>query len=485
MLKAVMIAALLCGSAFAQEPLKYPELPETPPGGKVPGAARTPDPTGPPPPPAEFRGEATPGKESLGDLKWFEIFQDEKLQELVRTALIQNPDLRSAVAHIYAAQAQLKLTGANEFPTMTYSSDITSSESSLHNPSFVAGFVPRARSVGEVLLNFLNFEIDIWGRVRNQTQAAVEQLLATEEDRRAVTTMVVSQVASDYFNLIELDAELDIARQTLATRQNSLEIIRARQEGGVATILEVRQGEQLVQQAEVIIPDTERQIEQTENNLQLLLGQMPGPVARGKSLTEQPPMPTVPAGLTSALLLRRPDIRSAEHSLESQHHLVASARAAYYPTISLTGLFGFQSSALSSLFTSGSRTTSFSPNITGALFNGGRFRANENLNLDNEQLALIKYQQTVYTAFNEVSNSLVQYARVRQVRTKQEELVATLKERSELSYLRYRGGVDTLLNALDADRDLFNAQLAVAQSRRNELVAMVQLYRALGGGWQR
>lgn len=466
-------------------PLVLPVPPETPTGGKVPGRAPVPDPNGPPPLPEDFRGSLVPvGKESIGDLTWFDIFKDEQLRELIRKALVANPDIRSAVVNIYAAQAQLKLTGANEFPTIQAGGNINTIEQSTHIPTFISGFVPRAYSVGEVFLNFLSFELDIWGRVRNQTQAAVQQLLATEEDRRTMTTMIVSQVASDYFNLIELDQELEISRATLQTRQNSLELIKARQEGGVATMLEVRQGEELVQQAQVIIPDLVRQIEQMENNIQLLIGQMPGPIARGKVLVDQEQLPTVPAGLPSALLERRPDIRSAEFNLQAQHHLVASARAAYYPQITLTGLFGFQSSALSNLFTNGSRTQSFQPSITGALFNAGKFSANESVNLDNEQLALIKYQKTVFTAFNEVSNALVQYSRVHEQRTLQETLVLTLRDRQELSYLRYRGGVDTLLNALDADRDLFNAQLTVAQSRRNELVAMVQLYRALGGGWQ-
>ena len=443
------------------------------------------DPWAPPPAPTEFRGGAdTRDPQSLGDLKWFEVFQDPQLQALIEQALQQNLDLKAALIRIQSTQAQLRLTGAAEFPSVNLTTDITGTGASLNNPAFVKGFIPRDRSVGEILLNFFSFEIDLWGRLRHQTQAAVEQLLASQEDQRTLTTILISQVASDYFNLLELDEELSIANETLETRRHSLAIVQARKDGGMATILELREAEQLVQSAEQIIPDTLRQIEQQENDIQRLLGRMPGPVERGPKLTQQAEPPAVPAGLTSDLMRRRPDIRAAAHQLLSQHEAVASAQAAYFPQITLTGLLGFQSKALTSLFTGPSRTFGFVPSIAAPLFDGGRLHANEDISLGNEQLALIHYHQPVYTAFQEVSNSLVQVSRVREVRLKQEQLVQTLEGRSEAAYLRYQGGVDTMLTALDADRDLFTARLALARTRRNELVSIVSLYKALGGGWQ-
>ena len=249
-------------------------------------------------------------------------------------------------------------------------------------------------------------------------------------------------------------------------------------------MLDVRQAEELVYQAAETIPDIQRLIEQTENLISLLLGNNPGPIARGKSLTEQQELPSVPTGLPSALLERRPDIRSAEENLAAQRALVSAARAAYFPTISLSGFLGFQSSQLSSLFTGPNKAWSFVPQITQPIFTAGRLKSNVKFARAQQELAVVLYQQTIQTAFREVSDALVEYRRVKEIRTQQELLVTTLQDRSRLAYLRYQGGVDTLLNALDADRDLFNAELNLTQTIRNELLSLVQLYKALGGGWQ-
>jgi len=299
-----------------------------------------------------------------------------------------------------------------------------------------------------------------------------------------VMTTVVSDVATGYFSLLELDSELDIAKRTLATREDSLRLIKLRQQGGVATMLDVRQGEELVYQASQMVPDAERAIEQTENQISLLLGNNPGSIPRGKSLTEQQELPTVPAGLPSSLLERRPDIRAAENNLEAQHALIYAAKAAYFPRISLTGALGFQSNQLSSLFTGASGAWSFVPQIAQPIFTAGRLKSDVKFARAQQELALVQYQQTIQSAFREVSDALVQYRKVKEIRTQQELLVTTLRDRSRLAYLRYQGGVDTLLNALDADRDLFNAELSLAETRRNELLSLVQLYKALGGGWQ-
>jgi len=342
----------------------------------------------------------------------------------------------------------------------------------------------RSRTFGEVLLNLLTFEIDIWGRLRNETKAARAELRATEEDRKAVITLVVSDVATGYFSLLELDNELDIGKRTLATREDSLRLIKIRQQGGVATMLDVRQAEELVYQASQTIPDTERLIEQTENLISLLLGNNPGPIRRGLSLTEQQELPAIPPGLPSSLLERRPDIRAAEQSLEALHALVSAARAAYFPRISLTGLLGFQSNQLSNLFSGPSGFWSFIPQISQPIFTAGRLRSNVKFAKAQQEAALVRYQQTIQTAFREVSDALVQYRKVKEIRAQQELLVTTLRDRSRLAYLRYQGGVDTLLNVLDSDRELFNAELSLTQTKRNELLSLVQLYKALGGGWQ-
>jgi outer membrane protein, multidrug efflux system len=332
-------------------------------------------------------------------------------------------------------------------------------------------------------LNLLSFELDIWGRVRQQRNAARAELRASAEDRKAAMTTVVSDVATGYFSLIELDSELEIDKRTLATRQESLRIIKSRQQGGLATMLDVRQAEELVYQASQTIPDTERAIEQTENLISLLLGNNPGSISRGRPLSQQEGLPSVPAGLPSSLLDRRPDIRAAEANLEAQGALVRAAKAAYFPRISLTGNLGFQSNQLSNLFTSGG-VWSFIPQITAPIFTAGRLKSNVRFAKAQQELALVQYQQTIQTAFREVSDALVQYRKVKEIRAQQELLVTTLQDRSRLAYLRYQGGVDSMLNALDADRELFDAQLSLAQTRRNELLSLVQLYKALGGGWQ-
>ena len=462
---AVITVNLLAGTVAGQTKYQPPEV-------KSPEIFRGVDPSVP------------PDQNSIGDLKWFEVFQDEQLQDLIRTAMAQNYDLRQAVARINAERANLGFVRSNQFPQIEAGADVTTFGSSRDGQTGIGDGISRKRTFGEVFLNLLSFELDIWGRLRRQTEAARAELRASEEDRKAAMTTVVSDVATGYFSLLELDMELDIAKRTLTTREDSLRLIKTRQQGGVGTMLDVRQGEQLVYQASQTIPDTERLIERTENQLSLLLGNNPGPIARGRTLAEQQQLPSVPPGLPSSLLERRPDIRSAEQILVAQHALVFAAKAAYFPRISLTGLLGFQSTQLSNLFTGPSGIWSFVPQLTQPIFTAGRLKSNVKFARAQQELALVQYQQAIQTAFREVSDSLVQYRKVREIRTQQELLVSTLKDRSRLAYLRYQGGVDTLLNALDADRDLFDSELNLAQTKRNELLALVQLYKALGGGWQ-
>ncbi|MDT7777785.1 MAG: outer membrane protein multidrug efflux system [Acidobacteriota bacterium] len=462
---ALLIGCLLSGSAAGQKKYERPEV-------KTPDTFRVSD------------AVAPPDANSIGDLKWFEVFKDEQLQKLVRTAMEQNYDLRLAVARINAARANLGLARSNQFPQFDASADLTTTRTSANSGASASGQSGRRRSFGEVFLSLLSFEVDIWGRLRQQTKAARAQLKSTEEDRKTVLTIVVSDVATAYFTLLELDRELDIAKRTLAARQESLRLITARQQGGLATMLDVRQAEELVYQASQTIPDTERLIEQTENQINLLLGNNPGPIPRGVPLAEQQELPVVPAGLPSSLLERRPDIRSAEQLLISQNALVSAAKKAYFPTISLTGAFGFQSNTLSNLFSGPSSAWTFIPQLTQPIFTAGRLKSNVNFEKAQREYALAQYQQTVQTAFSDVSNALVQYRRVREIRAQQELLVGSLRDASRLAHLRYEGGVDTLLNALFADTALFSAELNLAQTKRNELLSLVQLYRALGGGWQ-
>jgi outer membrane protein, multidrug efflux system len=439
-------------------------------------------------PPTAFRGSGdkttAPDPDSLAELKWFEVFKDEQLQELIRTALVNNYDVRRAVARVNASRANLGITQSDQFPNITAGADVTTLRNSGSGQFALPGGFSRDRTFGTVLLNLLSFEIDIWGRLRRATEAARANLLATEEDRKAVMITVVSDVSAAYFNLLELDMELEIARETLATRQESLNLIRSRQQGGVATMLDVRQAEQLVYGAAQTIPDIERSIEQTENQINLLLGRDPGPVARGRSLSEQEQPPSAPPGLPSSLLERRPDIRAAELNLVAATANIGVAKAAYFPQISLTGFLGGQSSQLSNLFSGAGGAWNFAPQVTLPIFNAGRVKSGVRFTEAQRQLASTQYQQAIRNGFREVSDALVEYRKVKEIRARQEELVTTLQDRSRLAYLRYQGGVDTQLNALDADRDLFSAELSLAQTKRNELLALVLLYKALGGGWR-
>ncbi|HLK22560.1 MAG TPA: efflux transporter outer membrane subunit [Bryobacteraceae bacterium] len=437
--------------------------------------------------PDNFRSPAPipAGDKALGDLKWWEVFKDEKLQDLEKTALVQNYDLRDAIARVDAARATLTVTRSDQFPNFGAGADISTVRLSRDGQTALpASFLPsQNRTFGQATVNLLSFELDIWGRLRRATEASRAELLASEETRKAVTTTLVSDVASAYFNLRNLDYQLEISQRTLQTRRESLELIRNRQTGGVATLLDLRQGEQLVYTASETIPTLQQQIEQTENQLSLLLGKNPGTIVRGRSLTEQE-LPDVPPGLPSSLLERRPDIRAAEENLVAANARIGVAKAAYFPQISLSGLLGGQGTQLSSLFTGPSAIWAFTPQVTQPIFTAGRLKGNVRLTEALQRSALIQYEKTIQTAFTEVSNALIAHQRVRESRVQQELLVAALQDRTRLAYVRYRGGVDTLLNALDADRDLFQAELALSQARLDELVSVVQLYKALGGGWQ-
>jgi multidrug efflux system outer membrane protein len=426
-----------------------------------------------------------PQATSLADLKWWEVFRDDKLQDLIRAALAANYDLREAVARVEEARANVSVTRSNQFPQLGVSGDVQFNRLSRDGQTpLPATFLPNQnRTWGEGVLNLLSFEVDIWGRLRRATEAARANLLSAEENRKAVVVTLVSDVATDYLHLRELDYELQISKATLATRQDSLNLTRERQTGGVATLLDLRQAEQLVDTAQQTIPEIQQQIEQSENQITLLLGRTPGGIARGQDFMKEELPPEVPAGLPSALLERRPDILAAEQNLVAANANIGVAKAEYFPRISLSGFLGGQSTQLSSLFSGPHSAWSFVPQVSQPVFAAGRLKSGVRLAQAERDEALVQYERAIQTAFTDVSNALIAHQRVGESRLKQEALVRTLEDRTRLAYARYRGGVDTQLNALDADRDLFQAELSLAEIRLNELLSVVQLYNALGGGW--
>lgn len=413
---------------------------------------------------------------SLADENWSEIFQDEPLRDLIQTALTQNYTVQIAAARILQAEAQFGITRSQQFPTVNGNVN----GQGQHGTVFGNQSLP---TVGMAQMNAsLSWELDFWGKFRRATESARAQILASEWGRRAIITSLVSQVASGYFNLRALDLQLGIATRTLASRQESLRLTQVREQGGVTSLVDVRQAEQLVHTADGQIVDLKRRIEQQENFISLLLGQNPGPITRGRALTEQPHAPDVPAGMPSALLERRPDIQQAEQLIVSSNAQIGVAKAAYFPQITLTSSGGVASTALSSLFSAG--TWAVAANAVQPIFNAGRNRQQVALAQARQQEAALVYQQTIQQAFREVSDALVGYSRSREFRATQQSLVLSAQDARRLADLRYQGGTTSYLEVLDSDTRLFSAELGLVQAQLSELAAFVEIYRALGGGWQ-
>jgi multidrug efflux system outer membrane protein len=415
---------------------------------------------------------------SLGDQNWWEVFQDEQLQDLVRTALQQNYDVRIAAARISEAQAQLGIARANQFPSVSAGADITSQRTakSLRFPEF-------EETSGQLVLS-ASWELDFWGKYRRATEAARANLLASEWGRRAVITTLVSNMASAYFQLRAFDLQLEISKETLVSRRDSLRLTQLLADHGSTSMLDVRQAEQLVFTAAAEIPTLEQQIEQEENFISILLGENPSSVPRGRKLTDQPHSPSVPAGLPSVLLERRPDIREAEQQLIAANAQIGVAKAAYFPDISLTGTGGFQSPALLNLFSGPAGLWSFGPALTQPIFTAGRLRSNVRLAEAQQQEAVLFYQQRIQGAFREVSDALIAYRKTQEFRAQQQLLAQSAQDAARLSDMRYRGGVTSYLEVLTNETNYFTAELGLAQAQFNELQSLVQLYNALGGGWQ-
>src|SRR5215471_17463394 len=421
---------------------------------------------------------AGPTAPSLGDEKWWTVFQDPELQQLIRTALAQNYDVRIAAARVLQAQATLGITRADQFPT------ITGGASALNRGIPQTVQLPSANVSSLALDLSLFWELDFWGKFRRATEAARADLLATEWGQRAVITTVVSSVASAYFQLRELDLEMEISKQTLSTRQESLRLVKVRYQGGVTSQMDVYQSEQLVYFAAASIPDLERRIEQQENFISVLLGKNPGPIARGKPLVDNAIPATVPPGLPSRLLERRPDIQAAEQLLVAANARIGVAKAAYFPQIVLTGTGGTQSSALTNLFSGPAAAWSFGAQLTQPLFTAGRIRSGMRLSKAQQEEAALAYQQTIQQAFRQVSDSLIAYTKNQETRQQQELLTRSAEQATRLSDVRYRGGATSYLEVLDSDTRYFSAQLNLAQAELNERLALVQVYAALGGGWE-
>ena len=415
---------------------------------------------------------------SLAEQKWWEVFKDPQLQGLIRTALNQNYDLRIAAARILEARAQLGITRADQLPT------ISAGAAGLNTRFPETKFSPATETNFNAVSASMVWELDFWGKYRRATEAARANLLATQWARRAVINSLVSDVAASYFQLCAYDLQLEISRRTLVSRQQSLQLTRTLSNGGAVTMLDVRQAEQLVATAAESIPSLERQIQQEENFLSTLLGNNPGPIARGLKLTEQPHAPDVPTGIPSALLERRPDIREAESQLIAANAQIGVARAAYFPQISLTAESGFVSSALTSLFTGPAGFWNFGGSLTQPIFAGGRIRSGVKLSEARKEEMLLTYQRTIQQAFRGVSDSLVEYQKDREFRERQQELVLAAQDAARLSEMRYKGGATNYLEVLTNETNSFNAELGLAQAQLNELLGLVEIYRNLGGGWQ-
>ncbi len=414
---------------------------------------------------------------SYADLPWWQVFQDPQLQELVRTALKQNYDLQLATERINEGRAQVAVTRSALFPQVQGNGNFSGGKESNFQTKF----------------NFLTlttdaaFQLDFFGKLRRATEASRAQLLATEDARQTVILTLVSDVASDYFALLQLDLQLQITRNTVAAQEASVKLTKLRVDHGVATKLDVLQAQQVLDTANAQVPDLERQIAQEENAISILLGNYPQAVPRGRPLVEQPLPPEVPPGMPSTLVERRPDIREAEQVLVAANAEIGVAKAQFFPQISLTGsgggAFG-RSSAFSGLMSSQLGIWSYGAQVSQPIFTGGALRGNLHVAESQHQQALIAYRQAIQHAFGDVSDALIGYQKFHEVRVRQEDTVADLQESVRLSNMRYKGGTTTYLEVLDGQRSLFSAELTLAQARGTEYQSLVQLYRALGGGWK-
>ncbi|MGH9406475.1 MAG: efflux transporter outer membrane subunit [Terriglobia bacterium] len=420
---------------------------------------------------------------SLGQLQWWALFKDPALQKLIRTALAQNKDLLIAAERVDQARAEVGLAHANQLPQANLSA------SALEERLSRVGAFPFPPSFNVTLPLYtvqpqVSYETDFWGRYRQATAAARDQLFASEAARSSVQIALVSSVAQSYFTLLELDRELAITQQTVQSFQDSVRLTRIRFQGGVASELDVRQAETELDTAQATIPVLEQQIAQQEDAMSILLGHNPEAIPRGLALTAQPLPPQVPAGLPSTLLERRPDVMQSEAQLKAAYAEVGVAKAQFYPQLALTASGGFESSVLTKFISGPAAVWETVAGLSAPIFTGGALRSNLRLAQSEQREALISYQQTVQEAFREVDDSLVASQKTRQQRTAEEALVTAAQRALNLANVRYSNGVATYLDVLDSERTYLDSELSLAQTQGNLLLSTVQLYKALGGGWQ-
>ena len=451
--------------------------------------------------PPAYRGIEAPdtaasGATPLGAQKWNTVFTDPVLQSLIEEALRNNFDVRVAADRVLEQQAQVGITRAAQFPTVTGGGSFDAvglpgnllkslSNSNNNNSNSSGGNKSSSSSNTEVggLTASVAFNLDFWGLYRRQTEAARAQLRATEWARQVTFSTLVEDVATAYYELRTLDAELEITKQTLSARQQSLDLTRKLDEGGAGTLADVRQAEQLAFTAEAQIPDLERQIAQQENSLSILLGRPPGPIARGQAIADLPHPANVPVGIPSDLLERRPDIRRAEELLVQANANIGAARAQYFPQLALSATGGSASDRLLSILASGNLYYYATATLTQTIFDGGKIRGNYRLAQAQHKELLDTYQQTILGALRDVSNALSAYTKTREYREKQERETAAASDAVRLARMRFQAGATSFLEVLTNDANLYSSQLTLKGAQEQEAVALVQLYNSLGGGW--
>jgi outer membrane protein, multidrug efflux system len=434
--------------------------------------------------PPAFRGAddasiVSDAQNSIADQQWSEVFREPELQALIRTALTNNYDIRIAARRVLEQQAQVQITRSQEFPTVTGGG--TGVGATL--PSNLGVNIASPLAFGSFNLGAA-WNPDFWGLYRKQTEAARAQLLAQTWAQRAVRLTLIQQVVSTYVDLRASDRKLEITKQTLKVRQDSLDLTEKLERGGSAPLSDVRQAEQLLYTASSQIPQLEQQIQQDENALRLLLGQDPGPVAHSAPDALAPPAPDLPTGLPSQLLERRPDIQQAEQTLIAANAQIGIARAQFFPQFSITTSAGLGGNEFSNLFDVSGKTIYGIGSLTQPIFEGGKLRGQLKLSRETKEEMVLNYQKTIATAFRDVSNALIALNKQREYRAEQEKLVAAAQDATRLARLRYRGGATGYLEVLTTDSGLYSAELNLVNAQQGEAVTVVQLYSALGGGWR-
>jgi len=430
--------------------------------------------------PAAFRGEESSPTNSLGDLPWWQLFQDPALQALVQTALTNNYDLRVAVARVEESRALLAQSRSQFYPQLTYQGASGASRNVLAGAPYDSG---GGGGKGNDLAGSVSWEIDFWGRIRRLNESARAGYFATEEARRNVMTSLIASVAQSYFQLLALDEELTIAQETTNSFGQSLKIFRDRLGGGVSSKLETSAAEAALASAAATIPELRRQIALQENQIRVLLGFNPGPVARHPGALQTESLPDIPAGLPSALLERRPDIRQADQLMRAANARIGVAQANFYPRVALTGLFGEVSPELTPFNGGAAGAWSAAGNLAGPIFEGGLLKGQLRQAQAAWDEARFQYQSTVLNAFQEVSDALVSRQELARERLDQSRAVAAYQEAVQVANQRYLGGQAGYYELLQEQQQLFPAQNALTQTLLNQLLATVQLYKALGGGW--